>query len=347
VHRLQVVLSDELQFGLKSSTPNMFVIDVQDDQRASILEIMRRRGLAPLEEAPLVRSRISHVKDRALTQLYPDLDKAPWWVGREYVLTYRDGLTSAETLAEGRLWAPGSSGAEVSMETATATRLGLRLGDWLTLDVLGEPRRVQVTSLRAVRWSSMRPNFFMVLPPAQLEPLPRTWFMVTRVDAPDARAALQRDLIRAHSNLTVLDLTLGLGILREFMTRLSWVVRLTAGLCVLGGLLVMAASILMTRRHRSYECAVLKSQGASRRTLLNLLAIEYGVLGAVAGLVGSAAATAGATVLGRQLLDITVPIDFGLVLLATLVGGLASAATGALSSRGVLERPALEILRDP
>lgn len=346
VHRVDVVLRSEFADGVSATAPNLFVVDLQDDQLAGFREVLDRHRVKPLEVAALVRSRITALADRPITELYPDPEKAPWWINREYTLTFRDGPGDAERLERGRFWEPGSKNLEASLEKSTAERLKLDLGDWFTLDVQGTELRVKVTSIRTVRWSSMRPNFFMILPPKLLEDAPRSWFAVAHVPGAEARAGIQRDLVRRFNNLMILDISQGLSVVRLFVERLGWVIGMAALFCVAGGVLVMAASVVMTRRHRMRELAILKAQGATSGQLMYMLAVEYGLLGGVAGFVGSLAAAGVARALAVRLFDARVEFLVVPVLIATGTTALVTGATGALASRGMLRRPALEILRE-
>lgn len=347
VFRIDSVLRRDFADGVSESAPNLFVVDLQDDQLAGMREALAQHGVEPQEVAALVRSaRLTAIGDRKVEELYPDMDRAPWWINREYTLTFRDAPGDAERVEAGRFWQPGSPAPEVSLEQRTAERLGAGLGSWITLDILGAQRRVQVTSIRSVRWTSMRPNFFMLLPPAQLAGVPRTWFAVTRIPAAATRAAVQRELVRRFPNLMVLDVTLGLELVRGFVSRLAWVIGLAALLCVAGGILVMAASVVMTRHHRMREAAILKAQGVTGRQLVGMLALEYGILGAVAGAVGALAAGLVASELAQRLFDAQLAWQLAPVPVAGAATALLTALTGAAASRGMLARPALEILRE-
>jgi putative ABC transport system permease protein len=53
------------------------------------------------------------------------------------------------------------------------------------------------------------------------------------------------------------------------------------------GVLILVGLVAMTKMQRIYETAILKTLGAKRRVLFRVTLIEYGVLGLLAGAIGS------------------------------------------------------------
>ena len=181
VFQLRGSMLEELAGGLEQSSPNFFVIDIQPEQRSGVTALLRAAGHPPEKMVPLVRSRLSSIKGIAVTKLYPEPAKAPWAITHDYNLSYRDGLKSTETLvAEGSGRARRRSRQPRSrLRRRRRSGWGIEVGDRLGLDVQGL-EVAQVTSLRRVRWSSMRPNFFMLFPPGVLEHAPQTDFAVAQ-----------------------------------------------------------------------------------------------------------------------------------------------------------------------
>ncbi|MBI4866733.1 MAG: FtsX-like permease family protein [Candidatus Wallbacteria bacterium] len=363
VFLVQGAFLEELEGGRKQSAPNLFLIDIQPDQRASVRQLLEQRGHPPEELVPLVRSRLSRLEGRPVGELYPRAAETPWWITRDYWLSYRDVLSPSEQLVAGKLWerrggrsqqapieapmAPSPTGAvtEISVEEKTAERLELGLGDRLTLDVQGLEVEARVTSLRRVRWSSMRPNFFLLLPPGVLESAPQTYFAVANVPDPGQRARLTRELVGMHPNLTIIDLTAAATTVKSVLERVGWVILLVALACALGGALLLVASVLLTRRHRVHELALLKLLGAGRGTLVRLLAWEYLVLGAVGGAIGAVAASWTARITASKLFELVIDFDYPAMAAVTVAAALFVMLAGSLASAGLLGRPPSEILR--
>jgi putative ABC transport system permease protein len=101
----------------------------------------------------------------------------------------------------------------------------------------------------------------------------------------------------------------------------------------------------MTKFRRVYEAAILKTLGASSRLIAAMLLLEYGVLGAIAGTVGSL----GAIVLSWAVARFALELDWRPMPAITVTGIVATAvfvaAIGVLASLDVLRHKPLATLR--
>ncbi len=200
VHLVQSTLVDQFSFDLRPDAPDMFLLDVQRDQIADVERIVRETpGTAALRLIPVLRARVTGVRGAAAKVDGVEGVQGRQGLGREFVITYRDGLEANETLMEGAMWGapPGDGIAEVSIEESLRRNAGLQMGDVVRFDVLGRVVEARVTSIRNVDWNDVRSGGFMfVFRPGLLEKAPHSFMGVLRApETPDARARLQRDLV--------------------------------------------------------------------------------------------------------------------------------------------------------
>ena len=64
-------------------------------------------------------------------------------------------------------------------------------------------------------------------------------------------------------------------------------ISVVGGVALFCGLLILIGAVAMTKFQRLQEVALLKTLGATSRTIVTMLVIEYGVLGLLAGLIGA------------------------------------------------------------
>jgi putative ABC transport system permease protein len=334
----------------QSNGANTVLFDIQDDQREGVAELLRSQGLPLLDQAPVVTMRLSSIKGRSVEQLLTDRNhSSPRWVlRREYRSTFSDRLRDGERLIAGA-WvgsvASSTSAVPVSLEQEIAKDLGVGLGDEIVFDVQGVPLATQVASLREVDWKRVQPNFFVVFPRGAIDDAPAFHVVVTRTASPDQSAALQRAVVQKFPTVSTIDLTLILHTVDSLLSKISFVVRFMALFIVITGLLVMAGSILTGRYQRIRESILLRTLGASRRQVLQILVVEYLALGALAATTGVGLAIGAGWALARFVFEVPFalpPLEVGAAL--ALVTGL-TVFTGLLTSRGVLNHPPLEILR--
>jgi putative ABC transport system permease protein len=223
----------------------------------------------------------------------------------------------------------------------------MRVGDEVRFDVMGRIVVARVTSVRRVDWDDARNGGFMfVFSPATFEGAPHAYLgFVKAPSEPERRARLARDLADAFPNVSAIDVREILERARTVIDNVSLAVSIVGLVALAGGALILAGAVAMTRFQRIYEAAIFRTLGATSRTLAAMLAFEYGLLGLLAGLIGSA----GAAVLGwaaaRYLFDMPwLPSPAinaaGLTLTAALVCGV-----GVATSLDVLRRKPLGTLR--
>ena len=273
----------------------------------------------------------------------------PWAIRREYRHTYRANLNRTERLVRGRWWpdAPPVPGARrVSAEEGVAKSLGVDVGDRITWNVEGVKLESVITSIRAVDWTRFETNFFFVFEPAALADAPQSWVALARVDSPQARASLQRELVLAHPNVSVIDLAVVQQALSGIIARVSLAIRFMALFSVISGIVVLVAALAAGRFARVRETALLRTLGARDRQVRRILLTEYAALGTLAGLTGT---LLGGTA-GFLLVHFGYRLEFRLPLGALLAAwGITIALAigiGTVLGRDALRRPPLATLRE-
>jgi len=211
--------------------------------------------------------------------------------------------------------------------------------------VQGIPITTRVASLRAVEWRRIQPNFFVVFPRGALEEAPAMHVLVTRVGSSEESARMQREVVQAFPNVSIIDLTLVLRTIDSILGKISFVVRFMALFTVLTGLLVLVSTLVTGRYQRLRESVLLRTLGASRRQILNILLVEYLTLGILGASTGLLLAIGAAWALATFVFKIPFALAAGPLLAALTAVPLVTVATGLLISRGVLNHPPLAVLR--
>lgn len=348
VRSLQVNLREEFSLDLNNLQADLYMIDIQRDQRAGVEEIVTREmGVKP-SLIPTIRMRIGAINDREINmdQLRPDENRG--LLGREYVSTARDSLESNEQIIDGRFWdRTPTTEPEISIEELLHRELGLKIGDRVTFDVLGRKITARVTSIRKVDWRNARTGFLVVFRPGPLDDAPTMYIGAIRGPATGIdRARLQRELVDQFPNVSMIDVRDIIEIARGIIANVSLAISFVGGFVFLSGLLILIGSIAMTKFHRLYEAAILKTLGAKRRLIIIVTLIEYGTLGLLAGLLGSGAAIALTWAISEKALRITWRFSPSVNLLGIGVAFLLVTAVGVISSWDVLIRKPLGILRN-
>jgi putative ABC transport system permease protein len=132
----------------------------------------------------------------------------------------------------------------------------------------------------------------------------------------------------------------------DVVDRISLVVRFISAFTILAGAIMLASSVAGTRFRRMREVVILKTLGATRQRIAGIFSIEFLVLGAVAGVMGSLLASGFAALILKFLMQIEFRFDPFSTGLAVLVAAVLATAAGWAASFPVLGRKPLEILRE-
>ena len=350
VRSMQASLLDEFSVQTAADSPDMFLLDIQRAQEADVRAFLGdpAHGAGEFQLIPVLRARVVGVEGRE-TKLanVEEVRQRGVSIGREFTITYRDHLESNEKIIEGAFWKGPSTEPEVSVERMIAERAHLHVGDTMRFDILGRTISPRITSIRDVAWRESRNGGFVFLfRPGVLEQAPQTFVSPLKGPAAaDARGRFQHDLVERFPNVSVIDFHEVLETLRDVMSKVTLAITVVGGLVLFSGALILIGAVAMTKFQRVYEAAVFKTLGANTRAIARMLLYEYGVLGSLAGLIGSLGAVALTWGVSRYALDIpwrVFPIEHvaGVLLTAFLV-----AAIGVLSSLDVLRNKPLATLR--
>lgn len=335
-------LVDAWRRSAPPDAPNRFLIGVQADQVAPIRAFLAEKNISVPDIYPMVRGRLVAVNGAPVSESDYDDERARRLVAREFNLSYMDELPSHNALAAGRWLDPDK--AEVSVEEGIAARLGWKLGDELTFAVAGEPFAARITSLRRVRWDSMKVNFFVIAPPKLLERFPASFVSAFRLEP--GREAVVTGLAKRFPNVTVLDVG---AILREAQLLIGQLVHAVQFifLFALGaGLLVLYCALGSTEDERRREAALMRVLGASRTQVARRQRFEFLAMGLAAGVLASLGAALIGEVLARRIFEIDLPANPVLWLSGPLAGLALLSLNAWLSARRVLAAPPALTLRD-
>jgi putative ABC transport system permease protein len=348
---VQRSLEQLLAIEERTELPNLFVIDVQPDQRADVERELRTVSSDLLTLSPMISARIAAVNDQSVDQSHIARDdvQRSWedrMRTREYFVSYRQELLPSESLSSGQFWTGRPAQQEASLDTGLGKSLGIALGDRLRLDIGGLPLEARVTSFRDIQWQALRPNAMILLSPGEIEEAPKMFVASLRVPDAAARQTLQGRLVSSHPNLTVVDATEAAQTVLLILGRISRVLTALGTLAVLVGAIILGGAVAAGRFARQREAMLFKVLGASRADLRRILGAEYALL----ALMGTLCGWLLAELIGRaavpRLFDTSAEIPYLALALLGLSALLLNTLVGVFVGRRVSDLPPLAILRE-
>lgn len=347
IQSVQANLVNEFNAALQGNLPNMFLIDVQTDQAAGLAQYVEQQTGAPPQMVPTVRARIQAINGQEIDFEKEEMKRERGRLGREYVVTYRPNLDTNETIVAGNYWdATPSKEPEVSIEENVWGLGGMGIGSPVVFDIQGRKITARVTSVRRADLRNARTVFMFVFRPGVLESAPQMW--VAALNGPDTepeRSRFQRALLDKYPNLSVIDVADIVKAVTRIVNNITLAVTFVGAFVLLSGALILSGSLAMTKFQRVYETAVLKTLGAKRKTILLILLAEYGLMGTVAGVVGSLAAVGLSYATSHYIFEIKWSLTPQINLIGILATIVLVTGVGAVSTLDVLARKPLATLR--
>jgi putative ABC transport system permease protein len=287
---IRAILLKRIELTARDNRSNTILFDIQPQQTDSVIALAKQFNL-PIDGAvPIVNMRLEKVNNITGETLRKDSTIKMWrgTFDREYRVTFRDSLTASEKIAKGK-WSgkvDASGKIFISLDQNFAKNNSIKVGDTMIFNVQGSVIPTIVGSLRQVDWGRVQTNFLVVFPTGVLEQAPQFHVLVTRVENKDQSAQFQQQLVQKFPNVTIIDLSAVLNIVSSIIDKVGFIIRFMAAFSIFTGLIVLIASVLISKYQRIQESVLLRTLGASRKQIFYITALEYFFLGALAAATG-------------------------------------------------------------
>ncbi|MBV8108607.1 MAG: FtsX-like permease family protein [Hyphomicrobiales bacterium] len=336
--------------ALPDKAPSFYFVDIPAADAETFDAFIRARvPRAALERVPMLRGRIVAANSVPAEDLRPPPD-ATWALQSDRGITYGDNIPAGSHLVEGAWWQPHYQGPPlVSFEKRIADGLGLKLGDAVTVNVLGRSLTATVANLRAVEWQNLGINFVMVFSPATFRGAPHSHIATLTYpggSTTEEEVALLRAVADAFPTVTILRVRDALDAVGQIVSNLALAIRGASVLTLLVAVLVLGGALAAGHRHRVYDAVILKTVGATRMRLLSAYALEYLALGLATAVFGIAAGSAAAAFVIVRVMNLSFAWPPG-PLLAAAAGALAATvALGLIGTFTALGQKPAAVLRN-
>lgn len=339
----------ELSSRLPKNSPDYFVLDIPQDEMSSLLDIVRREvPEAHTNQAPMLRGRIVRLGNRPVEQVKAP-PEAAWVLTGDRGLTYADEVPEGSTVVQGEWWPPDYAGEPlVSFEAELAKGLGLKIGDMVTVNVLGRNLTARIANLRDVRWESLAINFVMVFSPNTLRAAPHNLLATISLptDVPLAKEVnLAKSIGKALPSVTTLRVKDAINAFSSVFDRIMVAVRISSGVTLAAGALVLAGALVTAQRRRIQQAVILKALGATRGFIRRTHLAEYLILASAAALLATALGSLVAWVALVRVMDLDFVFSWSAIGQALGISILLVAILGGIGTRRVLRAPAMPYLK--
>jgi putative ABC transport system permease protein len=317
---LDRTISGEVRESLPGTAPTFYFVDIQPaDAAAFDHTVFRFASARDYRRTPMIRGRIVALNGIPAARAKVAKD-AKWALNGDRGITYAATPPKDTEITAGRWWPANYRGLTlISFDADLARGMGLKIGDTMTLNVLGREISGRIANLRNVDFSTGRQNFVLILSPGIIDRAPHSFLATVRV-APREEDTMYRAVTDRFPSVSTVRVKDVIAQLNTFLSQLSLAVRSASLVAILAGLLVLAGAIAAGLRARLYDATVMKVVGATRLQIALAYAIEYALLGMLCGLLALGAGAVAATLITRRVFDVAPVLDWSAVL-TTVAGG--------------------------
>jgi putative ABC transport system permease protein len=347
VSLLDATISAQVADNLPERAPSFFFVDIQPDEAAQFDRLIA--GFSSAKEykrTPMIRGRITALKGVPARDARVASD-SKWALAGDRGITYAAKPPEGTVITDGQWWPENYAGPTlISFDDELAKGMGLKVGDTMTLNVLGREIAGKIANLRRVDFKTGQQNFIIVVSPGLIDKAPHSFLATVRV-APDQEEAVYRAVTDKFQNVSTVRVKDAIAQVNVLLQELGDGVRAASLLTILAGLLVLAGAIAAGSRARLYDATVLKVLGATRARIAAVTLVEYGFLGIVTGVIALGAGAFAAATVSRDILDVAFVFDAKAALLTVLGGGAATLLFGLAGAWGALSGRPARLLRAP
>lgn len=280
----------------ENQAPSLFMIDIQPHQKSEIKKLLLEFAeSSQITISPMVRGRITHLAGKPVSEVKV-LEDISWALRGDRGISYSAVAPKNANIIQGDWWPSDYVGEPLlSVDERFLDGMGLEIGDSMSVSILGEEITAQIANARRIDYSSFQLNFAMMLSPGTLEEFPHTSLATVYLDK---ELNLETELVKriAHDfpGVTAIRTEEVIGLVQTVMGHIATALRVTVGISLLAGLLVLSSALSATIRQRIYDVAILKVLGASRSDILKSCSAEWLLLAlttsGVAAVLGTCAA---------------------------------------------------------
>lgn len=344
----QASIETEVQDQLPAHAPSFFFVDIQPDEIAPFTKLLTGfPDTTDFEARPMLRARIVKLNGVPVESAHIATDSR-WAVNGDRAITYAAMPPKDAKVVEGPAWWPADYHGPtlVSFERNLARGMGLKIGDTITVNIVGRDIDMRIFNLRDVNFRSGGMNFVLMVSPGVVDQAPHTFLSTVRT-ATDREEAMFSAVSRAFPNITIVRVRDSLEQLGEMLQALANGIEIASLVTLLAGGLVLAGAIANGHRARIYDAVVLKVLGATRGKLAGIYAAEYGLLGVVSGVAALLVGTAASWAIAFFVLDVPFVFSATAVVLTIAGGALGTIILGLAGGILALSEKPARRLRNP
>ena len=330
----------EIDTSVPKRAPALFLVDIPRVERDRFNGLVERDAPgSELRLVPSLRGPVTAVNGVRVADM-KDIPEGAWILRGDRGLTFARDLPPANRIVAGKWWPKDYRGPPlISIDVDAATALKLKIGDRLTISILGRPVEAKIASFREIDWRSLGFNFAIIFAPGALEAAPYTLMATVAPPGGASTSTLERSLTADLPMVSAIRVADIVAEVKTLLESIDGAVRIATAFAILMGMIVLAGSVVATRRQRARDIVLLRLVGATRGEVTRSQLIEFSLLSVLVAVAALGAGTLAARLVVLHVFEFPFSPDWlsltlipvGAVLLAVFAA--LAAAIPALNAR--------------
>ncbi|WP_310621827.1 ABC transporter permease [Flexibacterium corallicola] len=343
-------IRQELTQTANEKAPSFFFMDIQNHEKAAFDQLIATQApSSTIETVPMLRGRLTSLRGIKAEDFPPPPDDG-WVLRGDRGITYSEVLPENSTLTDGKWWPLDYTGEPlVSFDWEIAQNLGLKIGDMISVNVLGREISARIANLRTVDWQSLSINFVMVFSPNTFAGAPHTHLAtVAWEDAVPLEKELNllKQVSLSFPTITAVQVKDAITQINNLISQLSWAIRGASSITLIASILVLGGALAAGHKHRIYDAVILKTLGATRARLIYAYFLEYMILGMSTAVFALLAGSLSAYFVMTEVMNGTFTLMPGTAIAAITGALLFTVGFGLFGTWRVLAEKPAPVLRD-
>jgi putative ABC transport system permease protein len=294
----------EIDTSVPRRAPALFLVDIPRTSEGRFRDLVRTEiPGADLRLVPSLRGPVTAINGVRVADM-KSIPEGAWILRGDRGLTFASELPPANRIVSGQWWPRDYRGPPlVSIDVDAAEALGLKVGDRMTVSILGRPIEAKIASFREIDWRSLGFNFAIIFSPGSIESAPYTLMATLTPGRKASTVGLERRLTADLPMVSAIRISDIVADVRSLLESIDGAIRIAAGFAIMMGMIVLAGSVVATRRQRARDIVLLRLVGATRRDVSVSQLVEFGALSVTVALAAAGAGALSSWLLVTQWLD--------------------------------------------
>ncbi|MCP3689533.1 MAG: hypothetical protein GY784_14085 [Gammaproteobacteria bacterium] len=341
------IVKDELleawNTQLPDNIPNYFLINLAREDVTPIRQFLQQQGITASTPYPLVRTRLTAINRVPVAQIAFADPRAEHLINHTFNVSFSESLPDDNAIVEGR-WMHGEDpGNQFSVEQGMAEKLGVTVGDVISLSVGADTIEAPISSIRTVLWGNFKPNFYLIANQSLIEHKPQTWLLSARIEEHNKPALKQ--LLQQFPAITLLDITILMARIQAIVDRASTALEFFFLFALASAFIVLLAAIQTGKAERQKESSLLRALSAQKGQLYSVHVFEFMLMGLLVGFFAALFASLAGWLVSVQFFDIDYSFSPTTWLYGMVSATLVLTIAGTIVSRKVYNISPMKILR--